>query len=214
MASLISIVVTPISSSIAPGPPELPAKEQFTAIGYYDDITVKDLTSTATWASAYTAVATIASTGIATAVGLGSTTITATVGSIVGSAVLRIAHAQHPHVTPPIIMNTPLGHLKFRQYFTYDTPQIAEGPDPHQGHINYQGGDTVIIQPKIQDALQPNLEIRADIPAPKFQMGQEGTLVKDPDYPVQPVVESSTSSDSTAGIWRRGKVFTGNIPNW
>ena len=208
-ATLLSVTVTPANSSIPPG-----KTEQFTAIGHYSDGTSQDLTSTATWASTTTSVATIAATGIATSVALGSTTITATSASIVGSVVLRIAPAQHTHITPPIIMNTPLGHLKFRQSFMYDAPQVAAGPDPHTGHINYVGGNTVVIAPKPQDALQPILEIRADIPAPRFQWGQEGALVKDPAYPIKPVVESPTSSTSTSGVWTRGKYFAGNITKW
>ena len=206
MATLLSVRMTPASSSIPLG-----KTEQFTAIGYYDDGTTKDLTSTATWASTVTSVATIAVTGIATGVALGATTITATSGGFSSSGVLRVGTAQHTHITPPIIMNTPLGHLKFRQSFLYDSPQVVAGPDPHTGHINYEGGNTVIIAPKPQDALQPILEVRADIPAPRFQMGQEGLLVKDPAYPIKPVVESPTSSASTAGIWTRGKYFAGNI---
>ena len=205
-ATLLSITVTPANSSIPVG-----KTEQFTAIGHYNDSTSQDLTSTATWVSTVISVATIAATGLATSVALGSTKITATFGGATGSATLNVTNSQHTHTFFPIIMNTPLGHLKFRQSFLYDAPQVVAGPDPHTGHINYINGATVVISPKPQDALQPILEVRADIPAPRFQMGQEGVLAKDPAYPIKPIVESPTSSDSTAGIWRRGKVFAANI---
>jgi hypothetical protein len=123
----------------------------------------------------------------------------------------QLPSGHHAHITPPIIMNTPLGHLKFRQYFVYDAPEVVAGPDPHTGHMNNEGGNTVVIPPKPLDALQPVLEIRADIPAPRFWWGQEGVLAKDPAYPVKPVVESPTSSTSTAGIWIRGKYFAEKI---
>jgi hypothetical protein len=206
MATLLTVSVAPRSPSIAVG-----GKTQFSAIGYYSDGTTQDLTSTATWVSTATSVATIATTGVATAVAAGTTTITATSGSISGSVPMVVGLAQHTHTTESFVLNTPMGHLKFRQSFLYDTPQIAAGPDTHRGHINYMNGNTVIIQPKPLDALQPILEIRADIPAPRFWMGQEGRMIKDPAYPIQPVVESPTSSDSTAGIWKRGKTFAGKI---
>lgn len=119
--------------------------------------------------------------------------------------------AHHTHVTSPMVMNTPLGHLKFRQLFLYDAPETVAGPDPNPGHINYVDGATVILPPKPLDALQPILEVRADIPAPGPLLGQEGVLAKDTDYPIKPVVESPTSSDSTAGLWRKGKTFAGKI---
>jgi hypothetical protein len=206
-ATLLTVTVSPRSTSIKVG-----GTVQFSAIGFYSDGTTKDLTSTSTWASTVPGVATIdPATGIATTVAVGTSTVTATSGGLSGSVTMTVVFAQHNHVTPPIIMNTPLGHLKFRQSFVYDTPQVAGAPDPHRGHINYVNGATVILPPKPQDALQPNLEIRADIPAPRFQGGQEGLLVKDPAYSIKPIVESPTSSDSTAGIWRHGKTFAGKI---
>lgn len=214
MATLLSVTVTPANSSISPG-----KTEQFTAIGRYSDGTYQDLTSSATWASSTTSVATIAATGLATSVAFGTTTITATSGGISGSVTLRIAAAQHYHISESIIVNVALGHLKFRQSFMYDAPQVAAGPDPHTGHISYVPtgagtGTTVVISPKPRDALQNIIEVRADIPAPRFAWGQEGRLVKDLAFPIKPVVESSTSSDSTAGVWRRGKVFAGKIQGW
>jgi 6-phosphogluconolactonase (cycloisomerase 2 family) len=71
--TLTSVAVTPASASIAAG-----ATQQFTATGMYSDNSTKDLTSSATWASATTSVATISGSGLATAVATGSTNITAT----------------------------------------------------------------------------------------------------------------------------------------
>ena len=67
--------MTPANPSIAKG-----LTEQFTATGTYSDGSTPDLTSSVTWASANTAVATIATTGLAIDAGDGSSTITADAG--------------------------------------------------------------------------------------------------------------------------------------
>ena len=79
-SGLVSIAVTPTNPSIAAG-----KLQQFTATGTYSDGSHQDLTSSATWTSSAPAVATINSTGLATAFAVGSTTIQATSGSINGS---------------------------------------------------------------------------------------------------------------------------------
>ena len=78
-----SIAVTPANPTIAVG-----ATQQFTATGTYTDGSTKDITSQVTWSSSNTGVATINSSGLATAVGGGSTTIKATQGSVSGNTIL------------------------------------------------------------------------------------------------------------------------------
>ena len=81
---LVSITVTPTNPSAAPG-----TKPQFTATGLYADNTSQNITASVTWTSSSTAVATINNAaglqGQATAVAPGTTTITATLGSVSGS---------------------------------------------------------------------------------------------------------------------------------
>jgi hypothetical protein len=88
-AVLESIAVTPANPSIAKG-----KTLQFTATGTYSDKTTKSLTTQVTWASSNTAVATISNTtgsrGLATAVGTGTTTISATVSGVKGKTVLTV----------------------------------------------------------------------------------------------------------------------------
>ncbi len=84
-ATLQSIAVTPANPSIVKG-----QTEQFTATGTYSDNSTQNLTNSVTWASATTSVATINSTGLATSVGVGTSNISATMGSIVGSTVLTV----------------------------------------------------------------------------------------------------------------------------
>jgi len=85
-ATLQSIAVTPANPSIS----DL-AAQQFTATGTYSDSSTQNLTGTATWSSGATATATISATGLATAVGVGGSTITATEGSVHGSTLLTVS---------------------------------------------------------------------------------------------------------------------------
>jgi 6-phosphogluconolactonase (cycloisomerase 2 family) len=84
-ASLSSISVTPAGASVAAG-----LTLQLTATGSYSDGTTKDLTANVTWASSDVSKATIAASGIATGLAPGSTTITATSGSISGTNTLTV----------------------------------------------------------------------------------------------------------------------------
>lgn len=85
-AQLASIAVQPAAPSIANG-----TRQQFTAIGTYDDGSKMDITASVTWTSSDAGVS-IAASGLATSTALGSTTstITAAKGAISGSAVLTV----------------------------------------------------------------------------------------------------------------------------
>jgi hypothetical protein len=85
-SSLQTITVFSVNSTIAPM-----ASEQFMATGSYSDGSIKDLTSTATWSSSDTSVATITSGGLASGVAAGSTTINAAVGSVSGTTKLSVS---------------------------------------------------------------------------------------------------------------------------
>jgi hypothetical protein len=85
----VSIAITPANPSIVDG-----TTRQFTATGTYSDGTTQNLTTSVTWNSLTAGVATISnaagSKGLATSVAVGSTTITATLGGIVGTAALTV----------------------------------------------------------------------------------------------------------------------------
>jgi uncharacterized protein YjdB len=85
-AVLTSLSVSPANPSIAAG-----TTQQFTATGTYSDSSTQNLTSTATWTSSLTSVATIAAGGLATGEGVGTSTITASSGSITGSTSLAVS---------------------------------------------------------------------------------------------------------------------------
>lgn len=91
-ATLQSIAVTPPSASSTVG-----STRQYTATGTYSDATTRDLTVQVTWASSNTTVATISnaagSQGLASAVGVGTTNITAALSGVTGSATLNVGGA-------------------------------------------------------------------------------------------------------------------------
>ena len=84
-AALVSIAVTPGNASIAAG-----NTQQFAATGTYSDGSAQNLTSTAAWSSSAPGVATITPGGLATGVKTGQSSLSATLGSITGSAALAV----------------------------------------------------------------------------------------------------------------------------
>ena len=103
--TLTSITVTPASVSIPLG-----SMEQFTATGNYSDGTTQNLTATVTWSSNPPGLATI-NQGLASSLGQGTTTISATSGSIAGTASLTVTPAALVSIaispqSPTISINT------------------------------------------------------------------------------------------------------------
>jgi len=100
-ATLQSIAVTPPTPSAAKG-----STLQFTATGTYSDTSTQNLTTQVTWASATSSVATIsnatASKGLATAVNVGTSTVSAALSGVTGSTILTVTAAtlQSIAVTP------------------------------------------------------------------------------------------------------------------
>jgi hypothetical protein len=84
-AVLQTITITPVSVVMNPG-----ATQQFVATGHYSDGSAKDLSSSVTWTSSTTSVATINSNGMATAGAVGSTSIQASSGAINGAASITV----------------------------------------------------------------------------------------------------------------------------
>ena len=80
-ATLVSIAITPLTPSITDG-----TTRQFTATGTYTDNSTQNLTASVTWASTDTTIASISnaagSSGLATAVGVGTTSIGAALGAV------------------------------------------------------------------------------------------------------------------------------------
>ena len=88
--TLTSITITPGYPNITGG------SQQFTATGNYSDNSTQNLTTSVTWGSSNTAIASISNTsgsqGLATSTGqVGATEITATSGSIIGATILQVS---------------------------------------------------------------------------------------------------------------------------
>ena len=77
-----------VSIAVSPGNPELPVgvPGQFTAAGTFADGSTHDITGFVTWASAKPSVATISSTGLATALAPGTSAIIASLAGVTGPA--------------------------------------------------------------------------------------------------------------------------------
>ncbi len=82
--ALISISVTPASVFVGVG-----SNTQYTAIGNFSDGSTANLTNAVTWSSNNPLIATIISTGLATSTGGGAAIITATQGTVSGSATMN-----------------------------------------------------------------------------------------------------------------------------
>jgi uncharacterized protein YjdB len=87
-ATLTALHIAAPNASLAQG-----TTEQFTATGAYSDSSNHDLTSTVTWRSSATSVATIDATGLVTAHSAGTTNITATQGAVSDSFALTVTNA-------------------------------------------------------------------------------------------------------------------------
>lgn len=88
-AKLTSIAITPATAAVSAG-----AKQQYTAIGTYDNGATPDLTTQVTWSSSDIRVAQISnaagSNGLATSLVQGTTTITATLAGVSATATLAV----------------------------------------------------------------------------------------------------------------------------
>ena len=82
---LASIIVSPTSSTT-----RVNSSVQFAATGTYTDGTVSNVTNSVSWSSSNTSVASVNGSGLATGVGPGTATITATNGTIRGTASLAV----------------------------------------------------------------------------------------------------------------------------
>ncbi|HTG81696.1 MAG TPA: Ig-like domain-containing protein, partial [Geobacteraceae bacterium] len=93
--TLVSLTITPANPSIAPG-----TSLQFRVAGTFSDGSAQDMTTSAAWSSSNSGVATITTGGLATAVTAGTTTITASVGTLSASTLLTSAALQAIALTP------------------------------------------------------------------------------------------------------------------
>jgi len=131
-ATLLSIQVTPAAPTIRAFAGQLGKTQQFTARGIFSDGSSRFLTSSVTWSSSDTSVATISNAagtnGLATSTGFGSTSITATYGSVSGSTNLSVHLASLVSIAiTPANISLPLGvSANFTASGTYDDGSIQD----------------------------------------------------------------------------------------
>lgn len=96
--AVLSIAVSPANASIAKG-----STQQFIATATYSDSSTGDVTSSCGWSSSSATIATVSASGAATGIGIGSTSITATLGATSGSTLLDVSAPilQSIAITPP-----------------------------------------------------------------------------------------------------------------
>lgn len=130
--SLSSITVTPATASIVAGT----GTQQYAAQCNYSSGTTSNCTGTVIWSSSNTAAATISSGGLATAISAGSTTITATLGSITGSGVLTTQNNASVDVSSG--MWAWMGGSSTAP--TSGVPSAAGAPSGRQAFVNWTDG--------------------------------------------------------------------------
>lgn len=122
-ATINSIVVSPTSSSVPKG-----LTEQFSAMGTFSDGSTQVMTNSVGWSAVDPGVATIDSTGLATAIGTGQTNITAAFGIKTDTIQLT--------VTDPVLLSikvTPDNYLGIPQQLTVKyvaTGTFSDGTTP------------------------------------------------------------------------------------
>ncbi len=125
-------VVTPVSITVTPPAPaiNLGSTQQFAATENYSDGSTVDVTATAAWSSTVTGVATVNSTGLATSVSVGSTSIHADKDALTGTATLTV----NPAVTLLSVTLAPL-----------NTTIVLGNTQQYTATANYSNGTTVDV---------------------------------------------------------------------
>ena len=87
--SITALAIAPTNATLAPG-----VTQQFTATATYGNNTTGDVTNSVTWTTSPTSIATVNSTGLVSAVALGTATVKATSGSIIASTGITVTTKQ------------------------------------------------------------------------------------------------------------------------
>jgi len=83
--TLVSLAVTPNAPSLVAG-----TTAQLNATGTYSDNSTQNLTTQVTWSATNPAVATVGATGLVSAVGVGTTTVSVSLGNVAGAAAVTV----------------------------------------------------------------------------------------------------------------------------
>jgi uncharacterized protein YjdB len=93
-ATVVSLTISPLNSSMPAG-----AVKQFSATGTFSDNSTQDVTPSVLWSSSNPAAATINSSGLATSIATGTTTVTAVWGAITQSTTLTVSNVKLVSIT-------------------------------------------------------------------------------------------------------------------
>ncbi len=126
--TLLTITVAPPTISLAAG-----YTQQYTATGNYSDGSTQDLTASATWASSTPSFASIVAGGMASTLKVGTTTISATSGSVVGSTTLT--------VTAPVLLSIAITPASVSLGLNATQQYVATG--------TYSDGSTQVITSQV-----------------------------------------------------------------
>lgn len=124
--SITALQVLPANSSYAPG-----ATQQYTATATYGNMSTADVTSSVTWSTSPNSVATISNGGLLTAVTLGTATVKATSGNVIGSTGVTVANqtVSSVSISPPTPLPLSLSSgpttLQFTATATYANGSMA-----------------------------------------------------------------------------------------
>jgi trimeric autotransporter adhesin len=135
-AVLTNIVVTPVTTVVG-----INGNVQFTATGVFSDNSTQDITSQVVWTSSNGTFALINAAGLATGVSTGAVTITATSGTIIGSATLNVTTATllSIKITPdsPIVPPHSRVQLTATGYFSDGSQLVLSGVSWHSTSPQY-----------------------------------------------------------------------------
>ncbi len=87
--TITALQVAPANATVAPG-----VTQQYSATATYGDNTTGDVTSSVTWSTSPTNIATVNSTGLVTGVSLGVATVKAQSGSVIASTGVTVTNKQ------------------------------------------------------------------------------------------------------------------------
>jgi DNA-binding beta-propeller fold protein YncE len=220
-ATLVSIAVIPATPSVADG-----TTQQFAATGSYTDGSTQPLTQAATWSSSDTTVATISNAsgtnGLASSAGQGSTTITATVGSVAGSTLLTVTPATLVSiavtpVTPSITSRSNEQFTATGKYTDGSTQNLTtavtwSSSNPAAASISNAAGSNGLAAAAAVGSTSISA-VLGGISSPSVTL----TVTAAPEYAYVANQNANTLSEFTVGaggaLTLIGTVTTGNEPN-
>lgn len=199
-AALEALIVDPVSASAPRG-----RTRQFTARGVYADQTEVDLTSVVAWSSGTPAVATVSDHGLASAVGTGLATVTATYGGLSTNATLTVTNAELVglQITPdPLVVPLGLGQqLTATGFFSDGSQQDLTGAvswssaNPARATVDSGGQITTVAAGSVEITAQ---DTASGLSAQRTLVVTDAELASLAVTPADPSIADGTTQQFTA----------------